>query len=158
MKKIPIIPIPIIIIPKYQYLLRSRTKNTVLGGGSGGVEWGTRRAPPYPEPGSEARLSWQDMAFWQNAENLWRVQFFPGRHRNSWQQLEEAVGQDWGGSSNLNLRISDWRLFLDTAALQQGHRLSSWPVRHCRWKINKLHSSPIQNTFEDCTLHYVDAY
>ena len=63
---------------------------------AGGVEWGTRRAPPYPEPGSEARLSWQDMAFWQNAENLWRVQFFSGRHWNSWQQLEEAVGQDRG--------------------------------------------------------------
>ena len=57
--------------------------------GVGGVEWGTRRASPYPgtQVGS-SQPSWQNVAFWQNEETSGVLVFV--LHRNS--RPEEQVG------------------------------------------------------------------
>ena len=73
-------------------------------GGSGGVEWGTRRASPYPgtQVGS-SQPSWQNVAFWQNEETsgVWFL-FFTGILGQ--RSKKELVGRQ---SSNQNLEISD---------------------------------------------------
>ena len=63
------------------------------GRGRGGVEWGTRRAPPYPEPGSVRSSDiLARRGILAKRGNPW----FFARRRNFWPQLEEpgVGGQD----------------------------------------------------------------
>ena len=103
------------------------------GGGGGGVLNGGRGVPLLTRnPGqSGARISWQDVAFWQNEETPGFL-LVGGIFGRSWRN-RGWVGRTGGGSSNLNLRISDLAPFSRHTPppvhclATGGHRLNCWP-------------------------------